>query len=755
MPLRPTVARALPLAICLAGGSAWAQALPAPVVPPPTITVGGAAGAAARPVTLEDIVGVREIPEINLSPDGGLAALVIRQAFLTCNCYRDALYVVSVRHRQPPRKLIEEETLSNVRWSPDGRYITYLSQRTGARQLWRIAPEGGTPQLFLAHAPGGGQNLYEALSTTRSISRVGVERYEWSPDGRKVAFTVRPAVRDSALSRLTDGGILYDDDRMWTLDILRNEWASAPVELWTHDVHTHRSTRAYVAPSAGANSRSLGIFSFAWAPDSRQLALSVATGVSVAAGHVDYDVGLLDLSTRSFESLVTTDSTTEFGPVWSRDGTRVAFMATSGDAQSQRAASLVLFDIRTRSARVIEPTIGESRVTRLWWGVDDEALMYETPVPAGARLERGGLYRVELAGGRPRRVTPEHDHVSRCSDLASHWIACVRQRPDLPPAPVAIDLLTGEQRPLMDVNPDIAGVELSPVTEMRWSDRFGVESNGYLIKPLHYRSGQRYPLVMILYGFEGRFVTAAEWLSSYPAQALAREGMAVLLWNPPSQYDWNPDDLISSSRVWRERPMLSLRSAIALLSAQGLVDTTRLGIMGWSYGGYIAQLALTDLQVFRAASIGNGGGYSMGAYWVFGSRGHRVFYEKLYGGPPYGSTLLNWLTLTPLGSVGRIQAPVLIEAQADEAINMLELYTALRRHRVPTEFVIYPDEAHVFVQPRHRLASMRRNLEWFSFWLLGKEGTGPRDDGQYARWRRLRHQLSPLQPSIRSPATGK
>jgi dipeptidyl aminopeptidase/acylaminoacyl peptidase len=116
--------------------------------------------------------------------------------------------------------------------------------------------------------------------------------------------------------------------------------------------------------------------------------------------------------------------------------------------------------------------------------------------------------------------------------------------------------------------------------------------------------------------------------------------------------------------------------------------------------------------------------------------------EKVLGGPPYGLTLRNWEAFSPALNAQRVQVPVLMESSAEEAILGLEMFGTLRYHEVPVEFVIYPDEGHVLTQPVHRLASMRRNLDWFSFWLLKKEDPDPAKREQYERWRAMRGHLA-------------
>ena len=206
----------------------------------------------ARRITLRDIVELRELQEIRISPEGAWAALIVRQAFLACDCYRTALFVASTQGHGIPQKLAEEGALSGVRWSPDGRYVTYLSQYNGSPQLWRLDPLTRRKQLLLVHDPGPAQGSHEARISPRPSHQAGVLQYEWSPDGPRVADPARAPVEDSVISRVNDEGIIYDENRMWTMDILQRTWITPPHELWIYDVEQHRSERVYTASTAGA-----------------------------------------------------------------------------------------------------------------------------------------------------------------------------------------------------------------------------------------------------------------------------------------------------------------------------------------------------------------------------------------------------------------------------------------------------------------------------------------------------------------------
>jgi dipeptidyl aminopeptidase/acylaminoacyl peptidase len=573
-----------------------------------------------------------------------------------------------------------------------------------------------------------------------------VDHYEWSPDGTQIAFTTRPLPDSATIRRLTDDGVLYDDTRMWMLDILRHQWRRDPAELWLHDLRTHRDTRVWQAPQAGATSWSLGIVSMAWSPDSRKIAVSYASRTSVATGWVDYDVAIVRPAERAVSVLVATDSMSEHGAAWSPDGKRLAFLSEFNvplNTTGSRSA-IGIADLATGKTRYVARGKTGSSAERLWWVRRGAALAFESASAGGQHRDRGGVYVVELPGGAVRRLTPAEDHISSCGPVVNERIACVRQNPNLPPDPAVVDLATGQSQTIATANPQVADVIRGEVTELRWANKFGAETNGYLIRPFNYVPGHRYPLVLILYGFQGRFVAGAEWITNYPAQVLARDGFAVLLWNYPRWDDWPGNNFSRASVADGYGPLSSLESIVNILVIQGLADAHRVGIMGLSHGGYLTEFALTHSSQFRVASIANDGDFNPGIYWLVGTQAHRVLYEKFLGGPPHGATLANWLTYSPALNANRVSAPVLMETNAEETLFGLETFTALRHHHIPVELVVYPDDSHVLSQPRHRLASMQRNLDWFRFWLLGREDPDSAKQEQYERWGRMRADLPKL-----------
>jgi dipeptidyl aminopeptidase/acylaminoacyl peptidase len=177
-----------------------------------------------------------------------------------------------------------------------------------------------------------------------------------------------------------------------------------------------------------------------------------------------------------------------------------------------------------------------------------------------------------------------------------------------------------------------------------------------------------------------------------------------------------------------------------MLVQRGIADPDKLGIYGWSHGAFIVQFILAHSKMrFAAASLGEGGDYNPGEYWYSGGTSWPDIFKNVYGGPLTAKTAAAYLEFSPALNVDKVTTPLLMEyANVRNANYGAEFYVPLREQGVPAELVIYDDEEHNFKRPTVRQASMQRKVDWFNYWMLGKEDPDPAKAGQYTRWRQMR-----------------
>lgn len=684
-------------------------------------------------ITFDEIVSLRDIREVSQSPDGRTAALLLRQAFRDCNCYRIALYVTGAPNGEPI-KLLEEDAISHLRWAPDGHSLSYLCVRNGVQEVWRIDRWGHSASRVLS-AHGVDMSVLEFTDTAASARpKVSIKSFEWSPDGSRLAYVITPQPNISQLEAVARRGVVYDDDQMSFLTLLHQRWLTPRAELWIYEVRDEAEFKVWTAPEIVTLPWSVGISNLAWAPNGQSLAVSYqAPGINKWPVFINFDLGILSLPDNRFTALATSLETSELNPSWSPDGRQIAFSAQADAPRS----SLGVIDLVTQEIRYVGKGATGRAVSGIWWGDNSSKLIFEAESPTATSVRvHGGLIEIPARGGEARRLTTPTYDVSKCGNAMRRRVFCVVQTSSMPPDLAVIDTEDGSSGKVTQVNPELANVRLAPVSEIRWTPPGGTETNGFLVKPLGYVRGMRYPLLIILYGFSGRFIGQAEWIPNYPAQVFAAEGFAVLLANFPWWGNWDKNSFDSGARDGYGT-LASLESVIGQLTSAGLINPEQVGIMGLSRGAFYAHFAITHSSLFKAASIANGGDFNPGTYWLSGFRAQREYYEHFLGGPPYGSSLSNWLDYSPAFNAHRVKGPVLLEFDLDEAFFGLEIATGLRRYGVPVEFVVYPGAGHVFTPPDHRFHSMQRNSAWFKFWLQGKHDiTGDRCD-DVARWNRM------------------
>jgi dipeptidyl aminopeptidase/acylaminoacyl peptidase len=684
-----------------------------------------------RAITLDDMVSLREVREPRQSPDGRQIAFLVKQAFRRCDCYRTALYMTSSNGGTPAMKLAEESYIAGLQWIPGGRSLSYLSSKGGSVQLWRMNLRTHRAERVFVHTANHDRSTAHAAYQSRYLPASGVLDYRWSPDGSRVAFTAEPPIDPSYAAAAAKEGFSYDDTTMTAMDLIVGDWASAhrSKQLWIYDVAEKRERVIWTTPGEWY----ARITALLWSPSGKKLAYFYSAN---AADGSDL-IGIFDADTSTTSQIGSAGGAlfSSASAAWSRDESEIAFLARS------RLSSYVLTISRPRdhSTRQLSGAINPSHNPWLVWEADRRRFLFLSDGMGQDRRETG-VYTLSEDGGELLRLTGLDEKVDDCDVVLNGKIACVWQTTSVPPRPATVSTTNGGIQSLTDVNPEMTRVDLASAHELHWKNSYGDDTNGFLILPKQQAPEHRVPLVLIGYGFNGEFVAQANTvLTTYPAQALARDGIAVLLFNYPRFDGWEGANFERGSRALGYGPLSSIRTIVRQLDDQGLIDPHRVGMMGHSLAGFWVQFAITQTDLLKVAEMHNGGTASEpGMYWEYGTKQQRNLQEQVMGGPPYGDTLKNYLAFSMTLNANRIHAPVLMEYDALESLPAMEYYAALRHYDVPIDFFVYPNDGHVTEHPEHRFMSLQRNLDWFEFWLLNRENDPSSKEDQYPRWRRLR-----------------
>jgi dipeptidyl aminopeptidase/acylaminoacyl peptidase len=653
-----------------------------------------------RPITLSDLLTIRDCEGVSISPNGKYVAFVTSQAVYKTNDYRSRLFVVRTKPGSVPVELgsaglphwdsTNQWAEEAPQWSPDSGFITYRMRRyvNEQWQVWRWNRNGGTP-VQLTHVPGD------------------VIGYHWTLDGSRLIMTVQNSRDPKEIVQLSEHGIVYDGKV--------DPWKSFPI---VNEVLARRSTPTET-----------WIYEFS---NSREKLANQLEKSSFGAWISDLDEQVFDEKQETFQGHHITDA--EKSP----DGKWVAYRYLVDDPSQAQSFEISLFSKPARGGRPVKlaPSPGGFYVGQYWWSRDSSNIYFSEFAPDG---RAGKLMVIGKGGGAPRllfRANAQEFFGTFSVDNDGRYAACVNDNNETPPGLVVIDLMTGQVRPIAELNKGFRNIEMSQATRIDGTNQYGDSWFAHVLKPIGYQAGKRYPLIVTTYRSGDYFLRGASG-NENPIQVYAASGFVVLSFDVGFSRNIRPGDFKTELLTWAS-PTASIEMAVRLLVDQGLVDVQRVGISGYSHGAEIVAYALTHTNLFHAAS--GAGGYDPYFYYLGGEVWQNKFAEWGLGGWPEGVVREKWKELAGSLRADKIHTALLNQVSDSEYLGYLSLHTSLQKLGRPVEMVIYPDELHVINQPKHRYEIYERNLDWFRFWLKGEDDADPNKQAQYARWRRLRDQ---------------
>ncbi len=651
---------------------------------------------APRPITSMDLLKLRDLHGIQISPDGKHVAFVLGQAIYESNSYRTGLFIVgtqagskpiSLGTAGPPRWALQNQWLAEApQWSPDSTEIYYRLKSTGIWQVWKWKLEGGA-RVQITHAEHS------------------IQSFQLSPDGTELAMVVeKPPMLDRR--QLAEHGILYDGklsvgDPIPVLDeVLKlRGGVRETTETWMHDLRNGNERKA--------TGKELDAYS-SWEniPSGRTFSAKEIKEQHIIGVKISPDAMKMVYQRRG-------EDPAESG-AWSYP---LVLKSTSGGG----------------SPIVLTPDIYD--VAQYWWTPDSKGIYY-------VQLDGDGhspkLMRIVLPGGAPRQVlkSNESDNFSEYSaDDSGRFLALSRENNTTPAEVAVADLSTGEVRTLVDVNPEFQNLQLSPARRIDFSTKYGDHVWGHLVLPPNHEPGRRYPLIITTYYDSDQFLRGAVG-DEYPIQVFAANGFAVLSFNR-GKFHNKPGDF-ESFILMLQSPIEGMEAAVEKLADMGIVDSARVGITGLSHGASLVDYGISHTNLFHAAIQSGAGAFDPSGYFL-GPDEARAYYLSMYGvGPPEGESAAKWQRISSALNAQRILSPLLINAAESEYIGDMQLITTLRQNKKPVEMFIYAGELHEKNQPKHRYEIYERNVDWFNFWLKDKEDRAPAKAEQYTRWQELR-----------------
>jgi dipeptidyl aminopeptidase/acylaminoacyl peptidase len=646
-----------------------------------------------RPLKVDDIFALKSVGDPQISPDGTAVAYTVRWLDPKADSSDTDVYMVPFDGGAPLRLTSSPKAETHPRFSPDGRYLAFLSGREGKQaQVWLLDRRGG-----------------EAVKLTDF--KASVSDLAWSPDGKRLALVVGDvdpddpdaaddkAGGDKEAPAKTPKPIVID-----RLQFLRDG------EGFLRDLREHLyvfdvATKAVTQITSGPYDDSEPV----WSPDGRSIAFT-SNRTAEPDANDNSDIFIVEAKAGQKPRAVTTTPTTDHEPAFSPDGKWIAYVA-GGDPKDIWYASDFI--------AVVPVAGGEPRPLTAQLDRNVESPRFS---PDGSfvyfLLEEGGndhLARVPTAGGPVERVVGGERSIQSFEISRGGRTVVLESTPQRPFEVSAVE--GGGLRRLTTTNDDfLQGIRLGEVKRFQATSADGTKIEAFLTLPPDAKPGRKLPTILRIHGGPtSQFNTAfqMEW------QILAAHGYAVVGANPRGSTGYGSAFSRAIWADWGNKDYQDVMAAVDAAISMGVADPDRLGVGGWSYGGILTDHVIVKTSRFKAATSGASEVNYLANY---GTDHYQKEWEAELGLPwknPEG-----WMRISPFFQIDKVTTPTLILGGSDDVnvplLNGEQLYQALRRLGRDTELVIYPGQNHGISKPSYQKDRYERYLAWYGKYLLGE-----------------------------------
>jgi len=659
-------------------------------------------------ITIEDRFQIQEVTDPQLSPGARQVAYVVSTTSLKDDDSKDRIWMVPFGGGDALALTADGVSSSHPRWSPDGKYLAFLSARNeGKTQIWLLNRAGGEA---------------ERLTNTAQ----DVQDFVWSPDGQRLCVLLRdpsPEELEAAKERgkNDEGEDVAEKSGKEKKRKAQRPWVIDRLQFKVDEIGylEHRRNHLYIFDLAARSLTQVTSGDYddtqpAWSPDGKQLAFASNRSAdpdrnydnniwTVAADNTDKGAHLVQVTTNPGE---------DHDPAWSPDGKWIAYVTQTEPK---------LFEYATKHLGLSPAAGGEAKVlTRnfdrgvsdirfsgdsqsIYFIADDDGTQNLAKIPvAGGEVTRpiGGrlmLYAYSLA--KTGEVAAQITTMDRPSEIFT-----------LPANSTAPSTrVTHTNDALM------SQLRVAPGEYVHFKSKDGWLVSGYLYKPLDYKPGTKVPTLLRPHGGP-----VWAWYAEYheDIQLFAANGYAVLLPNPRGSSGYGQKHCQAIFADWGNKDYQDDMAMVDYAIEQGIADPDKLGVGGWSYGGISTDFIIAQTTRFKAAISGAGEALNT-SMW-----GHDQ-YQKDYTtelGLPWEHHDV-WDKLSPFYRITKITTPTLfMGGNIDWNVPILggeQIYQSLKALGRTTELVVYPDEYHEFKTPSHIKDRLERYLAWYGHYIKG------------------------------------
>ena len=633
-----------------------------------------------RPLIPSDVYLLKNVADPRISPDGKWVAYTVSTVDTAKDNRNSDIWMVSWDGKETVQLTNSGEAESSPRWSPDGKYLSFVSSRNGEKlaQLWLMDRRGG-----------------EAKKITSL--KGDLDDYAWSPDAKKIVMNIRD--QDFSDTAKTKTRLPYVMDRYH----FKQDQAG-----WIENRHTH--LYLFDISTKKTDTLTKGNFdetSPAWSPDGKQLAFASNRSADPDKNENE-DIWVMDAVINASIKKLTVWPGADRNPKWSPDGKTIAYTSSSSNLNftmyGQNTISLVTpADGAIRSLA----TAVDRNVSDLQWTNDGQ---YLTCLVTDDRKQYIG--KISTAANSISTVAGGERSFSNIeTNLSTGALVAVMSEPQLPAELYAVE--NNQVRRLTNVQDSfINKIQFANVEGFTSTSKDGTKISGILYRPAN--AGKKLPLILFIHGGP---VGQDDYGFDLSRQMLASAGYAVAGVNYRGSNGRGINFTKAIYADWGNKEVQDILGAADYLVQKGIADEKNMGIGGWSYGGILTNYTIATDTRFKAAASGAGSSLQFSMYGV---DQYVAQYETELGAP--WKNPKKWMDLSyPFFKADKIKTPTLFMASEKDfnvpSVGAEQMYQALRSLGIPAQLIIYPGQFHGITKPSYQVDRFERYLKWFDKYL--------------------------------------
>ncbi len=624
-----------------------------------------------KKLSLDDAFSIKAVADPKISPDGSCIVFVVTENNVAENKSNSDLWMVDIKGGKPLRLTYHEKDDFGPQWSPDGRYIAFISTRGGKSEVWLMDSRGGEPRRLTNH-------------------KAGVQSFKWSPFGKVIAFIAMEPQSKEEAEKQEKG----DDKKVWGE---YNRFA----HLWLQKIDQQKAEQI--------TKGKFFVQDFAWSPQGQIAYLSGPGPGEETLVHPS-----LTITGANGELVRNIDIEPGwwYAPSWSPDGRNISLMSFYAGWRIE-GPKIYLISSDGREVKNLMADC-EADVSDYSW-LDKDNIIFS--VSHGVK---GPIFIINNISGKVKRFCDGDFVVNSFSvNPKTSGMAFLKTDATHPLDVYYTSLKKFDPVKLSDMNPQLVEFELATTEAIRWKGADDWPIEGLLIKPVGYKPGKAYPTISMVHGgpaYAWDFAFKPSW------QYLAAQGYAILAPNPRGGTGYGQKFVEVNFEELASKVFQDIMEGMDYVIKEGISDPDKLALYGYSFGGYMTAWIVTHTNRYKAAMLGAG---LTNLTSFYAQCDLQTVWDKAHiGATPWDDPQL-YQQISPITYVKQVKTPTLIMYGANDIrvppAQGQEFYIALKKIGIPVQFVTYPREGHGMRELQHRRDFLERTLRWYNKYALGKE----------------------------------